>query len=81
MGIGLKQRNSSKFRHKGTFLKIKHLICICYSLLFFNFIWFKQWISGYGVCIFQNSLRSTVEHAIFRFQIVSENDNNHVEHV
>ncbi|GFX76353.1 uncharacterized protein TNCV_593161 [Trichonephila clavipes] len=29
----------------------------------------------------QNTLRSTVEHAILRFQIVAENDGDHVEHL
>ncbi|GFW58337.1 transposable element tc3 transposase [Trichonephila clavipes] len=31
--------------------------------------------------ISQNTLRSTVEHAILRFQIVAENDGHHVEHL
>ncbi|GFX43387.1 uncharacterized protein TNCV_4874071 [Trichonephila clavipes] len=28
-----------------------------------------------------NTLRSTVEHVILRFQIVAENDGHHVEHL
>ncbi|GFU36044.1 uncharacterized protein TNCV_4191451 [Trichonephila clavipes] len=31
--------------------------------------------------IYQNTLWSTVEHAILRFQIVAENDGHHVEHL
>ncbi|GFW59013.1 uncharacterized protein TNCV_2831191 [Trichonephila clavipes] len=31
--------------------------------------------------ISQNTLRSTVEYAILRFQIVAENDGHHVEHL
>ncbi|GFU71866.1 uncharacterized protein TNCV_1628071 [Trichonephila clavipes] len=41
----------------------------------------KDSISRYVLNISQNTLRSTVEHAILRFQIVAENDGHHVEHL
>ncbi|GFY07979.1 uncharacterized protein TNCV_2580111 [Trichonephila clavipes] len=39
----------------------------------------KDSISRYVLDMSQNTLRSTVEHAILRFQIVAENDGHHVE--
>ncbi|GFT94885.1 uncharacterized protein TNCV_1471921 [Trichonephila clavipes] len=41
----------------------------------------KDSISRHVLSISQNTLRSTVEHAILRFQIVAENDGHHVEHL
>ncbi|GFT86050.1 uncharacterized protein TNCV_3256771 [Trichonephila clavipes] len=41
----------------------------------------KDSISRHVLNISQNTLRSTVEHAILRFQIVAENDGPHVEHL
>ncbi|GFX41555.1 transposable element tc3 transposase [Trichonephila clavipes] len=41
----------------------------------------KDSISRHVLNISQNTLRSTVEHAILRFQIVAENDGHHVEHL
>ncbi|GFV27384.1 uncharacterized protein TNCV_3795791 [Trichonephila clavipes] len=40
---------------------------------------FKDSISRNVLNMSQNTLRSTVEHAILRFQIVAENDGHHVE--
>ncbi|GFX52349.1 uncharacterized protein TNCV_4323671 [Trichonephila clavipes] len=37
------------------------------------------WLWGYLKPL--NTLRSTVEHAILRFQIVAENDGHHIEHL
>ncbi|GFT22321.1 uncharacterized protein TNCV_3273171 [Trichonephila clavipes] len=39
----------------------------------------KDNISRHILDMSQNTLRSTVEHAILRFQIVAENDGHHVE--
>ncbi|GFT45051.1 uncharacterized protein TNCV_3790451 [Trichonephila clavipes] len=39
----------------------------------------KDRISRHVLNISQNTLRSTVGHAILRFQIVTENDGHHVE--
>ncbi|GFU50100.1 uncharacterized protein TNCV_3210891 [Trichonephila clavipes] len=39
----------------------------------------KDSISRHDLNISQNTLLSTVEHAILRFQIVAENDGHHVE--
>ncbi|GFW76286.1 uncharacterized protein TNCV_1580651 [Trichonephila clavipes] len=39
----------------------------------------KDSISRHVLNISQNTLRSTVEHAILRFQIVAENDGHHVK--
>ncbi|GFX17597.1 transposable element tc3 transposase [Trichonephila clavipes] len=41
----------------------------------------KDSISRHVLNISQNTLRSTVEHAILRFQIAAENDGHHVEHL
>ncbi|GFV79809.1 transposable element tc3 transposase [Trichonephila clavipes] len=41
----------------------------------------KDSISRLFLNISQNTLRSTVEHAILRFQIEAENDDHHVEHL
>ncbi|GFV91679.1 transposable element tc3 transposase [Trichonephila clavipes] len=41
----------------------------------------KDSISRHVLNIFQNTLRSTVEHAILRFQTVAENDGHPVEHL
>ncbi|GFW29964.1 uncharacterized protein TNCV_5000041 [Trichonephila clavipes] len=41
----------------------------------------KDSISRHVLNISQNTLRSTVEHAILRFQIVAENDGHHFEHL
>ncbi|GFX63234.1 transposable element tc3 transposase [Trichonephila clavipes] len=41
----------------------------------------KDSISRHVLNLSQNTLRSTVEHAILRFQIVAENDGHHVEHL
>ncbi|GFX49148.1 uncharacterized protein TNCV_5041421 [Trichonephila clavipes] len=41
----------------------------------------KDSISRHVLNISQNTLRSTVEHAILRFQKVAENDGHHVEHL
>ncbi|GFV96488.1 uncharacterized protein TNCV_1999401 [Trichonephila clavipes] len=41
----------------------------------------KDSISRHVLNISQNTLRSTVEHAILRFQIVAENDGHHLEHL
>ncbi|GFU55435.1 uncharacterized protein TNCV_2550231 [Trichonephila clavipes] len=41
----------------------------------------KDSISRHVLNISQNTLRSTVEHAILRFQIVAENDGHPVEHL
>ncbi|GFV88449.1 transposable element tc3 transposase [Trichonephila clavipes] len=41
----------------------------------------KDSISRYVLNISKNTLRSTVEHSILRFQIVAENDGHHVEHL
>ncbi|GFX66107.1 transposable element tc3 transposase [Trichonephila clavipes] len=41
----------------------------------------KDSISRHVLNISQSTLRSTVEHAILRFQIVAENDGHHVEHL
>ncbi|GBN18868.1 hypothetical protein AVEN_237058-1 [Araneus ventricosus] len=41
----------------------------------------KDSILRHGLSISQNTLRSTVEHAILRFQMIAENDGRHVEHV
>ncbi|GFX00260.1 transposable element tc3 transposase [Trichonephila clavipes] len=41
----------------------------------------KDSISRHVLNISLNTLRSTVEHAILRFQIVAENDGHHVEHL
>ncbi|GFV71675.1 uncharacterized protein TNCV_3534651 [Trichonephila clavipes] len=39
----------------------------------------KHSISRHVLNMSKNTLRSTVEHAILRFQIVAENDGHHVE--
>ncbi|GFU94574.1 uncharacterized protein TNCV_1265451 [Trichonephila clavipes] len=39
----------------------------------------KDSISRHVLNMSQNTLRSTVEHATLRFQIVAENDDHHVE--
>ncbi|GFW10068.1 transposable element tc3 transposase [Trichonephila clavipes] len=41
----------------------------------------KDSISRHVLNISQNTLRSTVEHAILMFQIVAENDGHHVQHL
>ncbi|GFT92293.1 uncharacterized protein TNCV_1835601 [Trichonephila clavipes] len=41
----------------------------------------KDSISRHVRNISQNTLRSTVEHTILRFQILAENDGHHVEHL
>ncbi|GBN41565.1 hypothetical protein AVEN_172920-1 [Araneus ventricosus] len=41
----------------------------------------KDRISKHVLSISQNTLRSTVEHAILRFQMVAENDGRNVDHV
>ncbi|GFX61598.1 transposable element tc3 transposase [Trichonephila clavipes] len=41
----------------------------------------KDSISRHVLNISQNTLRSTVEHAILKFQIVAENDGHYVEHL
>ncbi|GBM54197.1 hypothetical protein AVEN_11262-1 [Araneus ventricosus] len=41
----------------------------------------KDSISRHVRSISQNALRSTVVHAILRFEMVAENDGRHVEHV
>ncbi|GFW13952.1 uncharacterized protein TNCV_4700871 [Trichonephila clavipes] len=41
----------------------------------------KDSISQHVFNISQNTLWSTVEHAILRFQVIAENDGHHVEHL